>query len=322
MTRSPRAATPPTWQIVAAFAAVYIIWGSTYLGIRFAIETVPPFLMAASRFLVAGTLMVVFLRLRGAPAPTLLNWRSTLIVGGLLLMGGNGGVTWAEQRVPSGLAALMVAMVPLWMVMLDWLRPRGQRPANMVLIGVGLGLVGVVLLASQNDAKPGETLEPLGLAVLLAATFCWALGSLYARRAPLPASPLLTTGMEMICGGALLLVAGTLNGEWSRLRLDQISPRSGLALIYLTIFGSLIAFSCYVWLLKVSTPARAATYAYVNPVVAVFLGWALAGEPLTARTLVAAAIIVGAVVLITAYKGKSPAPEKALDVTAAAPESG
>jgi drug/metabolite transporter (DMT)-like permease len=295
---------PSRLRIAAAFAAVYVLWGSTYLAIRFALDSLPPFWMASSRFLIAGTLLYAWARRRGAPAPTRVHWRSALIVGGLLLMGGNGGVVWAEQRVPSGLAALLVATVPLWMVMLDGAGRGWRRPPVQVLLGIGLGLAGVALLVGPGKFAGGHGVDPLGAGALLLGALCWATGSLYSRRAPLPASPLLGTAMEMLGGGALLAVAGLVSGEWGRLDLAAATPRSLLAVGYLVVFGSLVGFTAYVWLLRVSTPPLVATYAYVNPVVAVFLGWAFAGEPVTARTLVAAAVIVGAVVLITTYRAR------------------
>jgi drug/metabolite transporter (DMT)-like permease len=296
---------PPMWRVIAAFAAVYIIWGSTYLAIRFAIDTLPPFLMAGLRFLIGGAILYAWTTRRGAPHPTRAHWKAAIIIGALLLLGGNGLVTWSEQRVPSGMAALIVAIVPLWMVVLDWLRPGGVHPGAPVIAGVIVGLVGVVLLVSSPaDVNTNTAIDPLGALMLILATLCWAVGSLYSRGARLPASPLLTTSMEMLAGGVLLTVGGTVFGEWGALNLSAVSLQSFLALIYLIVFGSIIAFSAYGWLLRVTTPARAATYAYVNPVVAVFLGWALAGEDLTARTLVAAAIIIGSVVIITVYRGK------------------
>lgn len=303
----PKAAT---WQLVLAFAAVYLIWGSTYLGIRYAIETIPPFLMAGARFIIAGVIIYTLTAWQGAPRPTRANWKATAIVGALLLMGGNGLVTFAEQRVPSGLAALLVSLVPLWMALLNWLRPGGSRPSVPVAIGLLVGLGGMILLVSSGESAGdgGAPIDLVGVGVIMFATFCWASGSLYSRGAPLPASSLQGTGMEMLAGGVLLLLAGTVTGEWSRFNISQISGSSLLAFIYLTTFGSIVAFSAYVWLLGVTTPARAATYAYVNPVVAVFLGWALADEPLTPRTVVAAAIIVGAVVIINTYRDKQPAP--------------
>jgi len=300
--------------VLAAFTAVYLIWGSTYLAIRLAIDTIPPFLMAGLRFAFAGAVLFTWLRLRGAPRPKLIHWRSTAIIGGLLLLGGNGGVVWAEQRVASGLAALMVGVVPLWMVLLDWLRPGGKRPRGEVLAGLGIGFVGVALLVGPGSLSGAGGVDPVGAGVLIFATLSWSIGSLYSRQALLPESSMMSTALEMLCGGALLTLAGTINGEWSRLNLASISLKSGLALAYLVVFGSWIAFSAYVWLLKVSTPERVATYAYVNPVVAVFLGWAIAAEPLSLRMLLAAVLIVGAVFLITTVKSRTA-------VTAAAQES-
>ncbi len=300
---------PSRFSLVAAFAAVYLVWGSTYLAIRIAIETLPPFLMAGTRFLLAGTLLYGVMRLRGEPRPARLHWRSAAIIGGFMLLGGNGGVTWAEQWVTSGVAALIAAMVPLWMVLIDWLRPGGVRPNRGVVAGLALGLAGMVLLVGLG--APGSTgrVDPAGAGALILAGVLWAIGSLYSRRARLPASHLQGISMEMLAGGALLLLAGTVTGEWGRLDLAAISTRSLLAVGYLLLFGSLIGFSSYVWLLQVTTVARASTYAYVNPVVAVFLGWALAGEPLTPRTLIAAAVIVAAVVIITTYRAQAAPPQ-------------
>ncbi len=295
---------PSRWKIAAAFAAIYIIWGSTYLGIRFAIETIPPFLMAGVRFLLAGAMLYGWARVRGAPRPLRVHWRSAAIIGALLLLGGNGGVTWGEQTVPSGLAALLVATVPIWIATLDWLRPGGTRPDGPVIAGLLLGFVGILLLVGPGNLGGGEGNYTLGTLAVLGAAFSWALGSLYSKRAPLPGDALQGIGMEMLAGGVWLWLAGTLAGEWGQLNLGAISLRSGLALAYLTLFGSLVGFTAYVWLLRVVSPARAATYAYVNPVVAVFLGWALAGEELTPLTLVAAAVIIAGVVITTTYRAQ------------------
>ena len=285
-------------RLVAAFAAVYLIWGSTYLAIRLAIDTLPPFTMAGFRFLLAGTLLYGWMRLRRAAPPVRIHWRSAAIVGGLMLLGGNGGVTWAEQSVPSGLAALLIGTVPLWMVILEAMRLGGSRPTRRMGVGLALGLAGIFLLIGPVNLAGGEGVDPIGAGVLLFAALSWAGGSLYSRQAPLPAAPLLGTAMEMLAGGALLLFAGGLTGEWARLDLGAVSSRSLLALAYLVIFGSLMGFTAYLWLLRNTTPARASTYAYVNPMVAVFLGWIVLGEPLTWQTLLAAAVIISAVVLI------------------------
>jgi len=288
----------PRWQIWAAFAAIYLIWGSTYLAIRFAIETVPPFLMAGIRFLVAGTLLYGIMRLQGIKRPKGIHWRSGLIIGGLMLLGGNGGVTWSEQRVYSSIAALLVATVPLWMVLLDALRPGGRKPGVWTIAGLVTGFIGMILLIGPGELG-GSRVDPVGAGVLVLAAFLWSVGSLISREAPLPENGLMGTAVEMLMGGVLLTLVGTITGEWSRFDLASISVKSAGAFTYLVLVGSLVGFSAYVWLLKVVSPAQAATYAYVNPVVAVFLGWLLAGEALTLRTLIAAIIIIGSVVLIT-----------------------
>lgn len=287
--------------ILAALLAVYVVWGSTYLAIRFAVETLPPFLMAGTRFVVAGALLYGWRRARGFPRPTGAQWRAAAVVGGLMLLGGNGGVVWAEQWVESGTAALIVASVPLWMVLLDWLRPGGTPPRPSVWLGILVGLAGVGIL--MGGPRTGSANYTAGWLVLVLASISWAIGSLYSRRAVFPA-PLLATGMQMLAGGALLLLAGVLTGELGGLDPSTFSLRSVLSLAYLIVFGSLIGFSSYVWLLRVTPPAVASTYAYVNPVVAVFLGWLLAGEQLTPRVLAASLVIVGGVALITTARAR------------------
>ena len=286
-------------EIVLAFAAIYVIWGSTYLAIRFAIETVPPLMMAAVRFLIAGTLLYAWVRARGTPAPRRDEWRATTIVGGLMLLGGNGAVVWAEQRVPSGVTALLVALVPLWMVLLEWARRGGVRPDGRTIAGLALGLGGLAVLVGPEQVLGGGHVDHAGAVVLALGSLSWAAGSLYSRHAHLPAAPMLATAMEMLGGGVLLLLAAGARGEWPQVSLAAISLRSALSVGYLVVFGSLVAFTAYIWLLRATTPARVSTYAYVNPVVAMLLGWALAGEPLAPRTLLAAAIIITAVAMIT-----------------------
>lgn len=295
---------PSRGSVLTAYAAVYVVWGSTYLAIRYAIETLPPFLMAGIRFLVAGALLFLWARLRGAPRPSLANWKATLLIGALLLLGGNGAVVWAEQRVPSGITALLVATVPLWMVLIEWLRPGGRRPAARVALGVIAGMIGLLVLVGPGSLRGNGNVNVLGAAALMFGSLSWAVGSLWSKRVALPDSPSLATGMEMLAGGTLLLLAGMSTGELAALDLGGASLASLGALAYLVLFGSLVGFSAYVWLLKVEPPARVATYAYVNPVVAVLLGWLVAGERITGATLVAAAIIIGAVVLIVS--GRKP----------------
>jgi drug/metabolite transporter (DMT)-like permease len=287
-----------------AFLSIYFIWGSTYLAIRIAIETVPPFLMAAVRYTSAGLLLLGWVRLRGEHRATWREWREAAIVGGLMLLGGNGLVSWAEQFVPSGLTALVISTIPIWVVLLDWLWLKSARPSPGMFLGLVLGLVGVGLLVRPGTAPSAPGGVPVfGAMVLILAAISWAAGGLYASRAKLPSSSLLSAAMQMIAGGGLLVLAGTASGEWSKLHLSAVSPRSLLALAYLVLFGSLVGLTSYLWLIKETTPAKASTYAFVNPVVAILLGWALAGETLGPRTALAAAVALSGVVLIV--RGRS-----------------
>ena len=289
-------------KIILGFAAVYLVWGSTYLAIRFAIETIPPFLMAGTRFIVASLILYAFARRRSGETPKPEHWRSTAIIGALLILGGNGGVTWAEQSVPSGLTALLVSTVPLWMTLLAWGLERPRQKLNIfVLMGLALGFLGVLFLVGPTQIASGGSVDLLGAGVLVAASLSWAIGSLYARRAKLPQSMLLATAMEMMTGGTWQVLASVLSGEYHRFSFTLLSWSSGLSYLYLVVFGSLVGFTAYSWLLQVSTPAKVSTYAYVNPAVAVLLGWALAAEPLTGRLAVASGLIITAVALITTF---------------------
>lgn len=295
---------PARGAVIAALLAVYLIWGSTYLGIRIAIETIPPLLMAGLRNAGAGVILYAWAWRQGAVRPTRIHWKAAFIVGGLMLMGGNGGVTWAEQHVPSGLAALMIAATPLWITLVNWLAFDRERPTGRMAAGLAVGLCGVALLVGPADVAGGEQIDLVGAVALLLAALSWAIGSLYSRRAARPDSPMLATAMQMVGGGILLLLAGTMTGEWGDVDPGAISARSALAFVYLVLAGSLVGFTAYAWLLRHTTPARATSYAYVNPLVAVFLGWALADEPLSARIILAAAIIIGSVVVITSYRAQ------------------
>jgi drug/metabolite transporter (DMT)-like permease len=286
-------------EIIAAFASIYVIWGSTYLAIRYAVETIPPFVMGGARFVVSGTILYLWSRYRSAPRPTRVNWRNAIIAGGFLLLGGNGAVVWAEQFVPSGLTALLVSILPFWLVIIESVRPPRRRPSGAVLVGLILGFVGIIVLVGPSSVGGHGNVAPLGALVLILGSLSWAIGSFWSRDAQLPESGLLTTGMEMLGGGALLLIVGALSGEFSQLDLHTISKASAIGLLYLVTFGSLLGFTSYIWLLDKVSPARLGTYAYVNPLVAVMLGWAIAGERLSIRTGVAAAIVICAVALIT-----------------------
>ena len=287
--------------IAAALLSVYICWGGTYLAIRFAVETMPPFLMAGMRFVLAGTFMYALSRRRGAPAPRGGDWLRAAGVGILLLAGGNGGVVWAAKMVPSSLTALLVATSPLWMVTLNWLWLKDTRPGLTTWAGVALGLVGIGLLAGGESVVMGASpVSPFWALVLTGAAFLWALGSIASRKVNLPGSAVMSTGMQMLGGGAALLLMGTAAGEWGQLALAAVSLKSFLGFAYLVVFGSLVGFSAYVWLLQNASPVLTSTYAYVNPVVAMLLGVVLGGEALGGRTMVSAAVIVFSVILLTA----------------------
>ncbi|HWH52332.1 MAG TPA: EamA family transporter [Gemmatimonadaceae bacterium] len=293
--------TYPRTRVIAAFVAVYIVWGSTYLAIRYAVQTIPPFFMVGARFVVSGAILYLWSRLRGSPRPTRREWRDAAIAGGLMLGFGNGSVAWAELRVPSGLAALLVAVVPLWMVLLDWAGPRGRRPRGRVMLGVVVGLAGLFVLVNPGASVGGREggIDLVASIVLILSSLGWAAGSVYNRYGARPRSAAMSTGMQMLAGSIALLVIGAAIGEPARLHPTEISAASWIGWTYLVTFGSLIGFTAYIYLLQAVSPAKASTYAYVNPLVAVFLGWAIAGEPVTARTLIAAAIILAGVAMIT-----------------------
>ena len=298
---SPRSARLS--HLVAGFAVVYLVWGSTFLGIKFAVETLPPFLMASCRFLTSGAILYAIIRLRGVAAPTLSQWRRGAWTGALLLLGGNGLVTWGQQTVPSGKAALVIATTPLWMVLMAWLLHKADRPSLRVWIGLAAGFAGAALLVHPSGDASGGTVA--GFLALLAAPVCWSAGSLESRRLPPSEDAILTSAMQMLAGGALMLLAGSALGEWPVLMARTVSTRSLLALAYLTVFGGLLAFTTYAWLLRVASPTAVSTYAYVNPLVAVLLGWLVVDEAIDARVAAAALLILGAVVLITLRPGKN-----------------
>jgi drug/metabolite transporter (DMT)-like permease len=286
-------------KIWLALVALYIIWGSTYLAIRFAVETIPPFLMAGARFLISGMILYGWRTAVHDPKPTRSQWRSAILVGLFLLIGGNGLVSWAEQHVASGIAALVIASIPLWMVLLDTLRGKGTRPDWTIMLGLLIGFGGIAILVSSSSSLSSKSgLDFAGLAALLLAALLWSYGSLYARDADMPQSSLLGTGIEMLGGAAGLFVVGTLAGEWPQVHLRSISLGSLLGLVYLIVFGSLVGFVSYSWLLRHAPISLVSTYAYVNPVVAIFLGVWLGSELITPRIIASALIIIGSVVII------------------------
>ncbi|WP_242772283.1 drug/metabolite exporter YedA [Brevibacillus parabrevis] len=296
--------------VVIALLSVYIFWGGTYLGMKVAIETIPPFIMAGIRFFVAGTVLYVLARLKGEQHPSVAEWKGAGIVGALLLLGGNGLVAWAEQKVPSAIASLLVATVPLWILAFNWLGGNKKRPALGVLAGVLLGFSGIAVLVLNTGGANSQNMDTIGMIALLIASVSWSIGSLYSRRAKLPASPLQSTAAQMMVGGALLIFVSFFLDDWTKLHLSELSVRSTLALGYLIVFGSIISYTAYIWLLKNADPAWVSTYAFVNPIVAVFLGWFLANERLSPHAWAAAIIIVVAVMMITVFGGQRKAIER------------
>ena len=300
----------PGTKIILAFTSVYIIWGSTYLAIRFAIETIPTFLMVGVRFLIAGFIVYAFLRFRGRAKPSMSEWRTESIVGLLLLAMANGSVVMAEHTVPSGLAALIVATVSVWMVVLNWLWKGAPRPNLGVTSGIITGFVGLYTLVGPSNISENLNLDPFGVTPLLFASFSWAAGSVYSKGAHHGKSLMLSAAMQMITAGVFLVIFGTLNGEWQELNLSDISAISFYSFGYLILFGSIIGFSSYVYILRHSSPDHVSTYAYVNPVIAVILGWAFADEIIDLRIIIAAAFIIISVILITKFReGKRAASE-------------
>jgi len=292
-----------TVAIVLALLSVYIIWGSTYLGIKIAIETFPPFLMAGIRFVIAGSLLYGYVIVKERKHPKLIEWRDTTIIGTLLLMGGNGLVVIAEQSIPTSIVAIIIATVPLWMIAIGWMMKSQTEPNRSTLFGTVLGFCGVAILMYPSQQE-NLHFDLLGLSLTLLAAILWSLGSIYSQKAILPSSTMLSTAMQMITGGLVLVMVGTFSGEWQHLNPEAFSSRSFFALMYLIFFGSLLGFSAYVWLLQNVSPYLASTYAFVNPIVALILGYFFADEVLSFKALIATVFIISAVVIITFFKAK------------------
>lgn len=302
---------------LGAYASTWLIWGSTYIAIRWAVATVPPFLMVALRSLAAGAILLAWARLRGDRAPSRGQWMAAVLAGALYFLIGHGGLFWAEQRVASGPAALMIATEHFWVVLIAWMLPGGRAPSRRAALGIGIGLVGVGML-TLGGGEGG--IDPVGAIVLLIAAAGWAAGSIWFHGPRRPSSPLYGAGMPLAMGGILLMIASAASGETARVRAEDFTPIAIASLLYLIIFGSVIAFTAFTWLVETEGPSRAGSYAYVNPFVAVILGWALAGEQLTPRMLAAGAAIVLAVVLIvrgTHVQAPSRPPAPATPVRAA-----
>ena len=289
-------------RIILAFASVYLIWGSTYLFMRFAVETLPPVAVAGVRYFMAGAILFAIATWRGVPESRKVPWGGHAIVG-TLLTAGNGAVALAVQRIPSGVAALLVALTPCLIVMLEWLWRRGARPSLGVVAGLVMGVAGTLVLVGPK-ALGGDPIDPVGAAIVLSGSAAWGIGSVYARTLPRHESAIRTSAIQMLSGGIVVSAIAAITGDFSRLDPGAASMLSVVSFAYLILIGSLIGYSSYMYLLGVTSAARASTYAFVNPVVAVILGAMFAGEPLSPRVLTAGAIIVAAVALITLFGGE------------------
>jgi len=308
---------PTTAALVGAFAAIYLIWGSTYLAIRYAIETLPPLLMMGMRHVCAGAALYAWTRLRGTPAPKLREWLHPALIGALLFLGGHGSLAWAEQHVPSGIAALLVATLPMWIVVLARIKGTERKFGGRALGGLLLGFVGVAVLFGPDVLLHSGEVNLLGAVAVLFGTFVWAAGTIYMRSVKMPDSPVISSAMQMLAGGIALVIAATLTRETAGFHLGAVSGRSWFALAYLAVFGSIIAFTAYNWLHTVATPSRVATYAYVNPVVAVLLGWLLAAEPMGVYTVIAMVVILAGVALVNSGQRDEHEPERTSEDTEA-----
>lgn len=298
---APRA-KPSRASIVVAFALLYVIWGSTYLGIRVAIETIPPLLMAGIRFLIAGAILYAWERCRGARRPSANEWRTAAIVGACLIFAGNGGVTYSEQFISSGLAAVLVAAVPMFIALVSWAAGVSGRPRVPVWIGIAIATAGVAIIVRPGIVSSASHHDGLGVAIVLTGSLIWSAGSVYAGRVRQEGSPFIMAAMQMMCGSILLILAGSLRGEWQLMRAADITPASAGAMIYLIVAGSIVAFTAYLWLLRNVEPTRVATYAYVNPVVAIFLGHVVAREEITLPLLIGSGFVIIGVALIVTFR--------------------
>lgn len=302
--------TPSTLQVVIALILVYIFWGGTYLGIKLAVVTIPPFIMAGTRFLVAGIVLYFYALSKGAHKPTKENWIAGFTVSFLILLLGNGSVTWASKLVPSNISAIIIATVPMWLIIFNWLLISKQPPAPGVIVGVIIGLFGIGVLVFGSSSSATGALNPIGIGVLIFAAMTWSLGSLYSKFAKLPQNTIQSIAVQMLCAAVLFYITSLFAGDWKNFDIAAITLSSLLGLLYLIFFGSIIGYSAYIWLIKNVEPAIVSTYAFVNPAVAVFAGWAILGETLSPNAMVATGIILLAVIIITLSQARQYKPIK------------
>jgi drug/metabolite transporter (DMT)-like permease len=299
---------PATWKILLAFAIIYFVWGSTYLAIRVGVSEMPPFLMAGLRFTAAGLALYAWMRITGVASPSGREWRSAMVLGALMFLIDYACLFWAEQRIPSGLSAVILALIPVCITILEIAIVRTQRLTMRLALGLLLGIAGVVVLMNPSASLGEAPLDHKGAIALLIACCGWSIGTVVTGKLTLPASKAMSAGAQMLCGGAQLLILAAVAGEFKHFRAQDISARAWFSLIYLIIAGSIVAFTAYVWLLHYESPTKVGTYAYVNPVVAVILGAAFGGEIIGRRTLIGTALILVSVVVITMMKAKQVRP--------------
>jgi drug/metabolite transporter (DMT)-like permease len=299
---------PATWKILLAFAIIYFVWGSTYLAIRVGVSEMPPFLMAGLRFTAAGLALYAWMRITGVASPSGREWRSAMVLGALMFLIDYACLFWAEQRIPSGLSAVILALIPVCITILEIAVVRTQRLTMRLALGLLLGIAGVVVLMNPSASLGEAPLDHKGAIALLIACCGWSIGTVVTGKLTLPASKAMSAGAQMLCGGAQLLILAAVAGEFKHFRAQDVSARAWFSLIYLIIAGSIVAFTAYVWLLHYESPTKVGTYAYVNPVVAVILGAAFGGEIIGRRTLIGTALILVSVVVITMMKAKQVRP--------------
>jgi drug/metabolite transporter (DMT)-like permease len=290
---------PPAWKVLLAFAIIYCIWGSTFLAIRIGVREVPPFLLAAMRFLTAGAVLYGWLRARGTPSPSAREWRSALLLAVLIFVTDYGLVFWAEQRVPSGITAVMLATIPVFTALFEIIILRTQRLTARLAAALLAGIAGVGVLVSRTPTFGDAPIDTAGACALIVAAVGWSLAASLARKLPLPESKVMSSGAQMLAGGVFLAITAALLGEFRGFHIASISRGAWLALLYLIVAGSIVAFTAYVWLLHHESPTKVGTYAYVNPVIAVILGYFLAGEAIGLRTVAGTALVLVSVVVIT-----------------------
>lgn len=284
--------------LLLSFASVYIIWGSTYLAVRFAVTSISPFLLSSFRFLTAGTILLLIAKLTKAEIPSKTEVKNAGIIGILLLVTGNAGVIWAAQYTPSSITALIITIEPVWVVLLLWFKSKHNKPTPVIWLGIALGLVGIVTLIGPSNLEHLKGLNPWAITAIVFSSISWAVGSIYSLQLRMPKSAFMSTGIQMFSASAVMFIVASLLGEWGTFHPASITSTSFIAFMYLVVFGSLIGFTSYGYLVKHASPTAAATHAYVNPVIAVLLGWWIGKEIITSETILAAILIISAVVLI------------------------